>query len=174
MNLLLKNNTAPYGVANIDQASNVTFSGSYFINNNGPLGYGSALSSSNSNITIINSTFSGNSGKNGPIVASSGTFTMHNSTICSNTAQDTGGLLFDQAVTALVNSSLIFNNSAGNDAGAFMVQGKSNVNVMNSQVFNNNVTDSNGYGAAFSLYDSHLIVSANSVISGNTATVYYS
>ncbi|MBK9928209.1 MAG: hypothetical protein IPP66_23320 [Anaerolineales bacterium] len=112
-------------------------------------------------LTVTNSTLSSNSASNsgGGIYNNTGSLTMTNSTLFNNSAGYSGGSIANLDEMMVVNSTL-FNNSAAYAGGIYSYSGT----VMNSVLYNNSAT----YGGGISNYGPLTVM--NSTLSNNLAT----
>ncbi|MHB8625625.1 MAG: choice-of-anchor Q domain-containing protein [Aggregatilineales bacterium] len=138
-------------------ASNLTISGNnalqVFIVNNG-------VTATISGLTIANGKISGNVGGG---IYNSGTLTVSNSLVSSNTG-DQGGGIYNHVGTLTVNNSTISGNTAPTGGGGGGIYNSGTLTVDNS-TFSGNTASGGGGG----IFDSGTLTVNNSTFSGNTA-----
>jgi hypothetical protein len=135
--------------------SNITIDGQgYFISGNYDSAVGSVLYIASGISVTLNATTvkEGKKTGNGGGIYNSGTLTLNNSTVSSNSAGNLGGGIFSDNGTVTLNSSTVNNNTALNGAGIAV----------------NNNTALNGAGIAVNPLST--VTLNNVTISGNTAT----
>ena len=148
------------------------------INGNTALYYSGGLDMGNSTLTITGSTISGNQGdKGGGVYLYGSSLTIDNTTIENNQAYYNGGGFYagtgyfgnSPAVISIQNSTISGNSSVsyGGGGGAW---GAQSIEVVNSTVANNIVTDTaSGFGGGLSIGGGAVATIEESTIAGNTA-----
>jgi predicted outer membrane repeat protein len=122
-------------------------------NNNEAIKSGGAIYTDSSTVSVTDSNFTNNTANQtdgGAIYSNSGNVSVAgNSIFTNNTAPNYGGAIYTVSGSVSVTGSNLNNNTAGVEGGAIS---SSNVNVINSNFTDNQVTASNsiGYGGAIS------------------------
>jgi predicted outer membrane repeat protein len=149
-------------VFEIANASNVTISGLLITQGlaDGAAGGGGGIFNSGT-LTLKNSTVSSNTSfTSAGGILNSGTLTLNNSTVSSNAGSFGGGIVSNGTLT--LSNSTVSGNTAGTQGGGIFYEGT--LTLSNSTISGNTATDGGG------IFNVGTLALKNSIISGNKAT----
>jgi hypothetical protein len=161
--LTIDANLGNFGIFNIDSGGNLSISGVTVTGARRTTDNGGAFINSGT-LTITNSTLSTNSARNGAGIYNSGTATVTNSILYNNTTTENGGGIFNGASRTLtVSNSTLSTNSAYHGAGIY----NSGTATVTHSTLNNNTATNDGGGINS---NNGTFILTNSTLSGNTAS----